>query len=129
MKIKELNEGVYKVRKENYVPYGAKHPRSNNNTIQILRVTGVGQSRLYFLDHDTFGRHPDQMADVDRFEVLSRYDGDPQISNCKINIQFTDASGEAFEFTVRDAWSLKSVFESMPWLKRPFGYIKLKTGR
>ena len=123
MKIKELAPGLYKIRRENYAPFGAKHSRSNSNTVQLLRVTGVGEKRRYFIDHDTNGQHPNEMNELTGYEILSRYEQDPQIGNCKITLSFVDAGGQEFFWTVRDTWALRNVLESISWLKKPFGYV------
>jgi hypothetical protein len=123
MKIDELTPGVYKIRKQAYIPYGAKFARPNSNPIHLLRVEGVGEQRKYFLDDDILGQHPHNMEAVGNYEILSKYDGDPQIGNCRITISFADTAGQKFEFMVRDTWSLRHLFDAMPWLKKPFGYV------
>ena len=126
MKIKELSPGIYKIRRKSYVPYGAKHPRDNNNTIRLLTVVGTGANRKYHIDHDTFGQHPEEMYDMEDFEVISRYESIPQVNNQSITISFKDGSGDQFEFRVVDAWTLGNLFRHFTWLQKPFGYFKRK---
>ncbi len=122
MRIDELSPGIYKIRKEAYIPSGAKFARPNTNPIHLLRVAGAGAQRKYYLDDDIIGQHPHEMDVLGNYEILSRYDGEPQVGNCRITISFADASGQKFEFVVRDTWSLRYLLDAMPWLKKPFGY-------
>ena len=126
MKIRELTPGLYKIRRQVPVPFGAKHRRMNVNAVQLLRVQGAGEHRLYFIDHETYGQRPEDVEGLDQFEIMSKYEGDPQIANCRITIHFTDSSGQSFSFSVGDAWSLRGMFESLAWLKRPFGFLEAK---
>lgn len=126
MKMDNLEPGTYKIRKKDYnVPPGMKIYRTmQTNAVHLLRVTGHGDKKRYFLDHDTYGIHPTELNDA--YEVISKYSGEPQIGNTYLTISFADAAGEKFEFKVKDVWSLRNLFETMPWLKKPFGYIKRK---
>ena len=124
MKIKELNPGIYKIRREVYVPYGAKRPVANHNTIHLLTVTGHGQNRRYYFDHDTFGQKPEDC--MEDYEVISRYESVPQVLSPRITLSFKDASGHEFEFRLMDAWGLRNVFEKMTWLQKPFGFVRRK---
>ena len=126
MKIKELSPGIYKIRRQAYVPYGAKHPRDNNNTIRVLTVVGTGANRKYHIDHDTFGQPPEEMYDMEDFEVISKYESTPQVNNQSITISFKDGAGDKFEFRVVDAWTLGNLFQHFTWLQKPFGYFKRK---
>jgi hypothetical protein len=120
MNIKELTPGVYKICEiDSSYPGGSK----DNATVHLLRVTG--ERMLYFIDHDTLGQHPSKM-DFTEYEVLSRYNSVPQVEKCEITISFSDEAGQRFEFTVKDLWTLRSVFDAMPWLKDPFGYVPRK---
>ena len=128
--MEKLEPGIYKIRKRDYVtPFGAKHVRQsmNGHAVHLLRVTGVGDTLRYFIDHNPVGQHPSEINED--YEVLSKYEGQPQVGNCIITIKFSDAAGERFEFSVRDAWSLRNIFDSMSWLKKPFGYVPRKNGR
>lgn len=126
MKMTDLSPGWYKVRPQEYNAYGAKHRRKNNNVIEILRVIGVGDNKRYYLDHDTVGAHPRDMTSLGNYEIVSKYDGEPTISKCRISISFQDASGTEFVFSVTDVWGLRNLFEFIPWLKKPFGYVPRK---
>lgn len=119
MKINELHSGIYKIRKSSTTA------RYNNNTVHLLRVKGVGESMLYFFDHDTLGQHPKNL-DLGSYEILARYDTVPEVNVPKIKIEWCDSSGQCFQFIVRDAWALKNVFEELPWLKDAFGYVPKK---
>lgn len=125
--MKNLLPGLYKIRKQDYVtPYGAKHVRlsNRNHPVRLLRVTGAGEKLRYYIDHDTVGVHPNDL--MEDYEVIGKYEPYPQVGNCLITLSFADSSGEHFEFTVRDAWTLRGIFDSMPWLKKPFGYLPRK---
>jgi len=126
MKINELSPGIYKIRRQAYVPYGAKHPRDNNNTIRLLTVVGTGANRKYHIDHDTFGQHPHEIYDMEHYEVISKYESIPQVNNQSITISFKDGAGDKFEFRVVDAWTLGNLFQHFTWLQKPFGYLKRK---
>lgn len=126
MKMHELSPGIYKIRKRDYnMPFGAKRSRPQNFQVHLLRVIGNGDKKRYFIDHDQMGQLPSEFNE--EYEVLSKYDGQPQVGNCTITLKFADASGEQFEFVVRDVWTLRSIFDSMPWLHKPFGYLKRRT--
>ncbi|HCM75777.1 MAG TPA: hypothetical protein DIS90_05320, partial [Cytophagales bacterium] len=88
---------------------------------------GHGDSRRYFFDHDTFGQKPNDMEQLEEYEVVSKYQGTPQVSHPEIKLSFKDASGDRFEFRVLDAWGLRNVFEHLSWLQKPFGYVKRKS--
>ncbi|HEX5170963.1 MAG TPA: hypothetical protein VFW11_17430 [Cyclobacteriaceae bacterium] len=125
MKIHELTPGIYKIRKRDYtMPFGARRLRSQNHPVHLLRVMGSGDKKRYYIDHDQLGQHPTEFGD--EYDVLSKYDGQPQVGNCTVTLKFADASGEQFEFVIHDAWSLRAVFDSMPWLHKPFGYLRRK---
>ena len=125
MKVHELSPGIYKIRKRDYnMPFGAKRPRSQNFPVHLLRVVGNGDKKRYFIDHDQLGQHPSEFND--EYEVLSKYDGQPQVGNGTITLKFADAAGEQFEFVVRDVWTLRGIFDSMPWRHTPFGYLRRK---
>lgn len=126
MKIKELSPGIYKIRKEVYVPYGAKRPVSNNNTIQLLTVVGMGQARRYYFDQDTLGQKPEEVEDMEGYEILSKYESTPQVNHQSISLSFRDGAGDKFEFRVTDAWGLRNMFEQLKWLQVPFGYVRRK---
>ena len=126
MKIHELVPGIYKVRRQAAIPMGGRSLRRNVNAVQLLRVEGAGQTRLYFIDHETIGQHPDDMEGLEKYEVISRYEHDPQIARCRITISFRDSGGQEFAFSVGDAWSLRRMFDSLPWLKGPFGFTRGK---
>lgn len=127
--MRQLEPGWYKVRRQQYNAYGSKHPRKNDNIIEILRVVGVGDRCRYYLDNDTFGAHPKEMEFLDYYEVVSKYDGEPTISNCSISLSFQDASGTQFVFSAKDVWVLRNLFEFIPWLKKPFGYVPRKKSK
>ncbi|HEY5690384.1 MAG TPA: hypothetical protein VIS49_02920 [Cyclobacteriaceae bacterium] len=129
MKIKELSPGIYKVKRKAYTQYGAKHSRINYNSVQLLTVVGVGDSRRYYFDHDTLGQKPGEMEGMegmDEYEIISKYDHVPQVCQPRIKISFKDGAGDKFEFGVIDAWGLRNVFEKMEWLQKPFGFVKRK---
>lgn len=125
MKMKELDQGFYKIRRRDYnMPFGAKHARSQNHPVHILRVSGYGERKRYHIDNDIQGIHPSAINED--YEVLSKYDGMPQVGNVTVTLAFADSSGERFQFVVRDAWSLRALFDAMPWLHKPFGYLRRK---
>ncbi len=126
MKIKELEPGIYKIRKEAYVPYGAKRPIGNYNSIQLLTVVGTGQYRRYYFDQDTLGQKPEDIEGMDNFEIISKYEPIPQVNNQSLSLSFKDGAGDQFEFRVSDAWGLKNLFEKFTWLQKPFGYVRRK---
>lgn len=119
MKMNELEPGMYKIQK---ATNGSVRPlRREMRTVHLLRVTGYGEKRLYFIDDDIYGEHPHRVAN--EYEVISKYDGVPQVGKARITIAFVDASGDEFTFTMSNAWSLRNVFDAMPWLKKAFGYV------
>lgn len=120
MKIKELNPGLYKIQKVD--PYRPS-PHSKGQTVRLLRVTGYGDKRLYFIDNYP-GVHPSKIEDD--YEVLSRYDGLPNVDRAFITVTFTDGAGQEFKFSMRSVWALKGILEEMPWLKKPLGYLPRK---
>ena len=126
MKMKELYPGVHKVRKSVYVPFGAKRPVANTNSIQLLTVTGYGEGRRYFFNHDTIGQKPAEMDLLEDYEIISKYEGLPQVQNPEIRLSFKDAGGDKFEFKVHDAWGLRNIFDHLKWLQKPFGFVKRK---
>jgi hypothetical protein len=125
MKVHELSPGIYKIRKRDYnMPFGARRSNSQNHAVHLLRVVGHGEKKRYYIDHDQMGESPSRFNDD--YEVVSKYDGPPQVGNCTITLKFSDSSGEKFEFVVRDVWTLRGIFDSMPWLHKPFGYLRRK---
>jgi hypothetical protein len=120
MNIKELFPGLYKIRKREYTSVKLARRSGSSHHVHLLRVTGAGERLRYYIDHDQEGIHPSQLPED--YEVLSKYDGPPQIGNCYITISFADSAGEQFTFSVKDTWALRSIFDAMPWLKKPFGY-------
>lgn len=126
MKMEALGPGLYKIRKKEYQSGGNKAGRKNVNTIHMLTVRGVGDGLRYHIDHDPFGVHPRTMHHLDDYEVLSRYDGPPQIDHCLITLTFTDAAGDTFNFQVKSLWTLRAVMESMEFLKKPFDFVVRK---
>ena len=127
MKINELTPGLYKVKKKDYYASGVKPSRTRFKTeIHLLRVTRSGGKLLYFLDHSTYGQHPSEMNFSEDYEVISKFSGDPQVLKGSITLSFQDANGDEYNFTVLTAWGLRDIFESMPWLKKPFDFLPRK---
>lgn len=93
-------------------------------SIHLLTVRSHGQSRRYYIDHDTIGQTPESC--MEDYEILSRYESVPQVVHPEIIIRFRDGSGEQFAFRVCDAWGLRNVFEHFSWLQKPFGFAKRK---
>ncbi|HEY8933828.1 MAG TPA: hypothetical protein VIM65_01350 [Cyclobacteriaceae bacterium] len=122
MKMNELTPGYYKIQRKQAFNIGKRG--TNNNTVHILRVEGVGEKCKYFIDHTLFGEHPSKMAFAEDYEVISRYDREPVIQNCAITLSFSDSSGQKFEFRVVDAWALRNVFLALTWLQKPFGFVR-----
>lgn len=125
MKIKELNPGIYKVRKAIHVSWYGSRPVANTNKIHLLTVQGHGEARRYFFDHDVIGQSPESC--MEDYEVISKYESVPQVLRPEIILRFKDGSGEEFVFTLKDAWGLRNVFDKFKWLQKPFGYVKRKT--
>ncbi|SHH24665.1 hypothetical protein SAMN04488109_3349 [Chryseolinea serpens] len=123
MKMMELTPGLYKIRKQDYALGGRRPGRKNSNTVHMLTVRGVGDSLRYHIDHDPFGSHPRDHDDIGDYEVVSRYDGPPQIDHCRITLTFTDAAGDTFNFEVKSLWTLRTLLDSMEFLKKPFDYV------
>lgn len=124
MNLKELSPGIYKIRKKQYSP--GKRSRANTSPVHLLRVEGYGETLKYYMDHDTMGDHPREMNILDDYEVVSRYDGIPQVNSARITISWVDGSGDRFEWQMTSAWVLRSVLDALPWLKKPFGYVARK---
>ncbi len=123
MKISELQPGIYKIRRKED-PDG--HRRIGDE-ILLLRVTGMGAERKYFVNHDTSGEEPGR-TDFDRyFEVIHRYEKAPMVCKQEIRLQFRDTAGDCFEFAVESTEELKRLFNEIPWLKEPFGYVPNKS--
>lgn len=119
----KLQPGYYKIRKRDYqADLLKKHDRKNANPVRLLRVVGIGDKQKLFIDQDTIGRLTIEFPDLAEYEVVSKYEREPQIGNVHFIISFADASGERFNFMVKDAWSLRAVFDANPWLKEPFNY-------
>jgi hypothetical protein len=123
MKISELSPGIYKLRRKED-PDGR---RRIGDEIVILRITGSGVDRRYFVNQDTFGEEPGR-TDFDRyFEVMIKYNGAPMVCKRQIKLQFKDSAGDHFELVVESIDELKKLFEAIPWLKVPFGYVPNKS--
>lgn len=123
MKMNELTPGIYKIReKETLTTFGNKRGRQFQSRVHLLRVTGAGQKRKYYIDHDTLGENPGSVDFEGDYEVVSRYDNVPEVNRAEIVLSFSDGTGDHFTFTVLDAWRLRSLFEEMPWLQKGFGY-------
>jgi hypothetical protein len=120
MKLNQLERGIYKIRR---ATDGGRF--ASNEAPSILRVTGAGDSLRYYIDADLLGQKPSEM-NMNEYEVVSKYDGTPTLGNCTITLTFADASGDKFEFTTRDAWGLRNIFDAIPWLQKPFGYVARK---
>ena len=127
MKMNELMPGIYKIR-EKAVSIGNRRGRSFKNQIHLLRVTGTGQKRRYFVDHDTLGDSPRTTDFEQDYEMVNRYPTAPEVNKAQITISFSDGNGDFFEFTMYDAWRLRHIFEEMPWLQKGFGYEARKKG-
>ena len=122
MKMNELTQGIYKIRQKSTVSFKNKRGKSFKNEIHLLRVTGAGEKRRYFIDHDTLGDTPRTTDFEQDYEVVSKYAIAPEVNKAQITISFSDGNGDSFEFTVYDAWRLRHIFEEMPWLQKGFGY-------
>jgi hypothetical protein len=59
-------------------------------------------------------------------EILEKYKNGPVIGNGLIVLKFKDAAGEELEFKVTDISHMKFLFEQVPWLQKPFGYLRRK---
>lgn len=127
MNIQELTPGVYKIILREDMAEGSRAIRSSGRRkAHLLRVSGTGSQRRYFIDHDPFGSHPDKIEYLEDYEVIRRYVGSPSIQKARITITFADEDNDTFSFTLGDAWVLRNLFESIPWLKKPFGYSPRK---
>ncbi|MCU0351279.1 MAG: hypothetical protein MUF43_10705 [Flavobacterium sp.] len=102
-----LPEGFYKIQKAVYQPYGAKHLRTNSNTIKLLRVAGQGNNKRYFINEDASGRRPEDIPDFHNYEIISQYAGQPTIKECRTYIEFIDGSGTTFRFQVNSLSAIK----------------------
>ncbi|MEP2668834.1 MAG: hypothetical protein ABJH04_07560 [Cyclobacteriaceae bacterium] len=117
----KLEPGVFRVQKKDYsTPYGSKRSRPNSNTVHILRVI-QGKGRLVcYLDHELVERSTEE---VEEYEILSKFEGDPKIGRCRITLSFYDSVGIKYEWSVSDLWQLKNILMELSWLRKPFGYI------
>ena len=120
MRMTELSPGIYKIRKKDYSRYGSK--RNAEREIRLLRVVGNGEKRKYYLDQNTTGDAINMLSYYNDFEIVSKYVGDPQVSKPLLTISWVDENGDAFEWCVTNAWALRSVFDAMEWLKKPFQF-------
>ena len=123
MKINEVSQGIYKIReRDTLTTYGNKRGRSFESRTHLLRVTGIGEKRKYFIDHDTLGERLNSVDFERDYEIVSKYNNAPEVNKAEITISFSDGAGDYFRFTVTDAWLLRRLFEEMPWLQKGFGY-------
>jgi len=102
-----LPEGFYKIQKAVYQPYGAKHTRTNSNTIKLLRVEGSTNNKRYFINEEINGRRPEDIPDLSEYEIISQYAGQPTIKECRTYIEFMDGSGTVFRFQVNSLSAIK----------------------
>jgi hypothetical protein len=123
MKQIELTPGIYKIRERNraYSRDGA-----SKQVFHLLRVSGAGQSCIYYVDGDTKGKHPRRLNFQHDYDVVGRFSSDPEVLGIHIFISFCDDGGHLFEFAMNDAWRLRTIFEEMPWLHKAF---RAKTGK
>jgi hypothetical protein len=116
MKISELTPGIYKIRERNR-RYSFRGESSSGYPVHLLRVEGAGARCRFYIDQDTQGQHPAKMDFARSYQIISRYTVAPDIDRAQLIISFSDEQGDQFNFVVNDAWRLRTVFESLPWLK------------
>lgn len=121
MKMKELTPGYYKIQKRYYQYSGRR--KQNNNTIHLLRVEGYGEQIKYFIDNDLQGFNTKEVEDFEEFEMLTKLNGPPEVRNARITISFMDETGTEYGWSMVGSWTLRALFEELPWLKKPFGFI------
>jgi hypothetical protein len=85
----------------------------------LLRVAGYGAKRSFYIDHCSL---PENLSD--EYKVVKKYTTPPEIVKGTLTITFQDQDRHEFSFTVRDAWALREIFETFPWLQRPLNYTK-----
>ena len=122
MKMNDLTPGIYKIRNKSTSSFRNRRGKRLKDEMHLLRVTGNGASRKYFIDHDTIGQGSIGSNFENDYEIISRYPIAPEVNKAQITISFSDGTGDYFEFTVFDAWRLRHLFEEMPWLQKGFGY-------
>ena len=120
MNIDELTPGMYKIRAK---PDLMSRSRRLPQPMMILRISEKGSQRKYYVNHDTHGEEPGRTNFNEEFELISKYNTVPQINKPKISLVFKDAAGDPFVFTVSSVDEVRKIFEDMPWLKEPFGYV------
>jgi hypothetical protein len=121
MKLNELSPGIYKIRELESADAVTHRQGKVLKLVHLLRVTGTGERRKYFIDHDTLGEDGQHISFNRDYEIMYRYQGFPEVNRPKIRISFSDGS-DIFEFEVADAWALRDIFEELPWLQKAFGY-------
>lgn len=117
----DLTPGIYKIRNKATSCFRNHKGKYLKVELHLLRVTGTGPSRKYFIDHDTIGEASFGSFEND-YEIVTRYPVTPEVNKAQITISFSYGTGDHFEFTVFDVWRLRHLFEEMPWLQKSFGY-------
>lgn len=103
--MEELTTGLYKVKKDNHY--------------HLLRVVGYGEKRMCFIDHSSI---PENLNE--EYKLIKKYTTPPEVVKGTLTITFQDQDRNEFSFTVRDAWALREIFETFPWLQKPLNYLK-----
>ena len=101
--------------------------QSNPNQIHLLKVVGNGIDAMYFVDNDSLGRKASAWNDFkDDYEVISKYDKEPTVTQGRITLTFKDAAGDEIYFTMRDTWAFRNLFFHLPFLAKPFMFLPKK---
>ena len=121
MEMGSLGPGMYKIIARDEVRHSKR--------VHLLRVTGYGEQQKYFLDNSTLGEHPREFENSswNTYTVVKKYSVSPQIFKPSLLVRFTDEDGHEYTFSVRDTWTLRSLFDLLPWLKQAFGFMPNKS--
>ena len=109
MNIKDLKPGYYKIRKNN-----------ETGSFRLLRVVDKGKAQKMYFGASIKGYHPDKISNLDEFEVISKFEGKPQVAESKITLSFQDSAGSVFNIPLEDVSEVSKVFTALPWLKKHF---------
>ena len=121
----KLEPGYYKIRK--IYSGKLKMHQSNPNQKLLLKVVGRGVDAMYFIGNGSPGRKASQWDEFkEEFEVISKYDKEPTVSEGRITLTFKDAAGDEIYFTMKDTWAFRNLFFHLPFLTKPFMFLPKK---
>jgi hypothetical protein len=122
MSLLDLSAGYYKIAERESIALGAGGVKIKR--VHILRVQRYGNHMTFFIDNDVFGRSPSQLENFDtEYELIEKFVGEPQIHDCQITITFHDHARNKYLWTVKDAWALRHLFDTLKWLQKPFNFL------